>query len=147
MPEGASNRNGLYDRHASGRDGLQQIICKQRLDTALRDNVPARGDCQFELNDEVLMYREKSIENWVAPHSVAEVDGKQITLDTGETMILASVVKVKHHIESKCLSNVDMNEIKEKYDNRSASFENNLTEPENLFDGTRNAKTPDESTG
>lgn len=42
----------------SAKHELEQLICKQSLNTALRHNVPAGADRQSTVNDEVLIYRE-----------------------------------------------------------------------------------------
>lgn len=68
----------------STRDEHQQIICKQRLKNAFRHNVPAGADPQLVVIEEVQTYSEKPIGKWVRPCRVAEVDSKQITMDTEE---------------------------------------------------------------
>lgn len=45
----------------SDRKEMKRIVAKQRLDTALTDNVPHASDSYVKVHDEVLMYREKTI--------------------------------------------------------------------------------------
>lgn len=89
---------------------LRRIICKQKLDTFIRPNVLADTLLQYAVKDEVLMYREKLIGKRVSLYRVAEVDDKQITLDTGERMTVALVDKIISHLDAKkALSNAERN--------------------------------------
>lgn len=45
------------------------------------------------------MFREKPVGKWIGPNIFSDIEGKLLTLDTGERTIMASIDKVKLYSE------------------------------------------------
>lgn len=69
------------------------------MEAALRRNVPPAADIDIRIGDLVLMFREKPIGKWVGPYSVMDIKRKQLTLNTGDRYMSASIDKVKLYQE------------------------------------------------
>lgn len=81
----------------AARKEATQLIAQSRIATAIRRSVPAAADSAIQIGEEVLMYREKPIGKWVGPFIVEQTDGKNLTLNTGDRTIRASLDKVKSY--------------------------------------------------
>eukprot|EP00171_Calliarthron_tuberculosum_P002020 IDg2020t1 len=65
----------------AARKEMSQIMAKQRVDRAIRHNIPAAADRAFSPGDEVLVRREKihanRIGEWLGPFLVDGVDAER----------------------------------------------------------------------
>lgn len=80
---------------STARREATKVISQHRLDVALNKLVPGAANNDLKIADEVLMYREKPVAKWVGPYIITSINGKQVTLDTGDRTILASIDKLK----------------------------------------------------
>lgn len=83
----------------AARKKMSRIAAQSRLEAALRRNALPTADINIRIGDLELMFREKSIGKWVGPHSVMDIMGKQLTLNTGDLYTSASIDKVKPYQE------------------------------------------------
>lgn len=80
---------------ADARKEMEQIVARSRIAAALNWNVPKCSDQQFNVSDEVLMFREKPVGKWVGPYTIKSINNKSVVLDTGDRNILSSVDKIR----------------------------------------------------
>jgi len=67
----------------TARKEMRAQVARARLRVALRDRVSAASDADLVLGAQVLVYREKPVESWVGPHTIAARRDKLAWLGVG----------------------------------------------------------------
>ena len=109
LPEQISRMAALH----SAQKEMFASIAKERLNTAIRTNVPSAAIKDIEVGAEVLVYREKPENKWTGPFTVLQSDGKVLQVDVKGSPTQVSVDKVKLYLHPP----------------RQNDFENNLRAP------------------
>lgn len=89
------DNNSLMKAISIARREATKVISQQRLNVALNKFFLWSADNDLKIADEFLMYREKPLAKWVGPYTITRMNGKQVTLDTGDRTILALIDKLK----------------------------------------------------
>lgn len=75
IPVNASKQLGHASRMkamVNARKEMSMLVARDRVDRALRLNVPFAVDREVGIGDEALMFREKPVGKWVGPYMVAD---------------------------------------------------------------------------
>lgn len=99
QPQNLPNQAERMIALVNARKEMSRIIAKERLDAALRCDVPRAAYSKIYIADEVLIYREKPFGKGVGPYIVRDIKSKKLILDTIDREINAtlSVDKVNHY--------------------------------------------------
>ena len=101
FPAIANNLANQRDRMETlqmAKDEMEQIVAEQRLKTALISKLPTSVREEFNVGDNVLVYREKQKPfKWTGPFPITKVDGKQIYTNRNGKIAQHSRHQVKHY--------------------------------------------------
>lgn len=73
---------------------MSNILSIQRIYTAVSHNVAGFANAPFEIKDEILMYGEIPTVKWVGPYVVHIIDGKFVSSDRRDRILMASIDEV-----------------------------------------------------
>lgn len=79
------------------RNEMNKLTAQTRVDQAIKRNSPAATREVINILDQVLVYREAPVDQWVGPYVVQSVDGKQVILDVNGRNVPFGIDKVKHY--------------------------------------------------
>lgn len=88
----------------NARDEMIKTVSKRIIATALSQNVPTVSNNQLEVNEEGIIFREKSVGNRVGPYVIRDMKDKMITLDSGDRYRAASVDTLTRYNERESTS-------------------------------------------
>jgi Reverse transcriptase (RNA-dependent DNA polymerase) len=84
------------------RAEMETITSEIRLRKALKSNIPAATNQNYDIGQKVLVYRERDNPPWQGPYNVTKIENKQIFIDRNGKEVQHSVSQVKPFIiESK----------------------------------------------
>lgn len=77
------------------REEAVRIPVQSSHGTAISTNVPLAADSDIRIGDENVIFKEKPEAKWTGPLVVANVNGKILTLDSRDRILLSSVENFK----------------------------------------------------
>ena len=80
------------------RADMSKQIARDRLDRALRTQVPHAAAANINPGIDVLVYREKPVDKWEGPYRVISCSSKQVWLDVNNKAKMFSIDKVKEYL-------------------------------------------------
>lgn len=96
-PVDLSNRRERCRALLDGRADMTKQIAWDRLDRALRAQVPQAAAVDIRPGMDVLVYREKPVDKWEGPYRVVSCSSKQVRLDVNDNAMMFSIAKVKEY--------------------------------------------------
>lgn len=93
LPDQHSRMKAMVD----ARKQMQAVVAKARLRVALSANVPAAADRVVNPGDQVLVYRERPVDEWVGPFSLVAQRDKIVWLAIDGVLKQFSVDKIKKY--------------------------------------------------
>ena len=79
------------------RAEMSKIMAKSRLRRALKSKVSPATDADISIGEEVLVYKEKPINEWLGPGKVLSIDKKSLKVDLDGNVSTLSIDKVKKY--------------------------------------------------
>ena len=93
---------GMVDRMKAmdaARSEVSKLIARDRLKKAVKSNVPAAADKVIQVGEQVLVYKEKPINQWIGPFHVRDVNAKTVFVDMNGGTSQLSIDKVKVYVK------------------------------------------------
>ena len=83
----------------AARSEVSKLIARDRLKKAVKSNVPAAADKVIQIGEQVLVYKEKPINQWIGPFHVRDVSAKTVFVNMNGRRSQLSIDKVKVYVK------------------------------------------------
>ena len=95
LPSSTPGQTARMKAMEDARQEMTELAANTKLQRALRTQVPHAADKVFKIGDEILVYKEKPVKEWLGPGRVLEVDGKSVQVKLEGRVVLLSIDKIK----------------------------------------------------